>query len=101
MRGTRRGLKRVVRQDGVDGKTMKKASAQTLSAHLTEEATKFFLYPHRIYRSRANLYAQQSLDDFGRRLVEWRKTFAPHTPEPVIAEFYEPVFLDQLYCRTT
>lgn len=78
---------------------MKQLVAPTLSAHLLEESAKFLFYPHRVRRTRANLWAQERLDDFRRRLVEWRKTFAPRKPEPEIEKLNEPVFLDEFYCR--
>jgi hypothetical protein len=82
---------------------MKQTPASTLSAHLLHEASKFFIYPHRKYRTKTNLADQRFMDDRLRRLVEWRKTFAPETVKiDVFAEddaFGGPVLLDQLYCR--
>jgi len=77
-----------------------KDPAPTLSAHLLAEAAKFFLYPKRAYRTQTNLGAQKMLDDAFRRLLEWRKTFAP-TKDNAGAKFLfeTPLVLDQLYSR--
>jgi len=79
---------------------MNKDPAPTLSAHLLAEAAKFFLYPGRVYRTKTNLGAQKMLDDGLRRLIEWRKAFAP-SKDNVAAKwlFENPIILDQLYSR--
>jgi hypothetical protein len=79
---------------------MKKDPASTLSAHLLAEAAKFFLYPKRAYRTTTNLGAQKMLDDGLRRLLEWRKTFAPSKDNVAAKWLFEtPIVLDQLYSR--
>jgi hypothetical protein len=82
---------------------MNQAPAPTLSAHLLQESSKFFIYPHRKRRTQRTLAVQRFMDDGLRRLVEWRKTFAPETVQmDVFAEdsaLDGPVLLDQLYCR--
>src|SRR3990172_6107995 len=78
---------------------MKQTTAPTLSRHLLQEADKFLMYPQRVYRTRSNLDVQKSFDKFVRKLVEWRKTFAPK-PEDEAAEFYSsPHLLNEFYCR--
>ena len=57
------------------------------------------MYPQRVHRTRTNLETQKSLDKFLRKIVEWRKTFAPK-PEDSATEFFsDPVLLDEFYCR--
>jgi len=73
----------------------------TLSAHLLAEAQKFFMYPQRKYRTKGNLSLQRFVDDRLRRLVNWRKTFAPQAVEMDVFgdEGLGPAMLDELYCR--
>lgn len=77
---------------------MKTILEPTLSAHLLKEASRFFFCPHSGRRSRAHLSAVQSLDQFGRRLVEWPQTFAPRHLDAVANEkLNDGVFLDEFY----
>jgi len=79
---------------------MNRDPASTLSVHLLSEAAKFIVYPRRAYRTKVNLDAQKVLDDGLRRLLEWRKTFAPSKDNVAAKWFFEtPVLLDQLYSR--
>jgi len=78
---------------------MKQSAAPTLPGHLLREAERFRLYPQRAHRSRSNLDLQKMVDKFLRKLVEWRKTFAPK-PEDEDTDFWsDPVLLDEFYCR--
>jgi hypothetical protein len=77
---------------------MEQSPAPTLSAHLLEESTNFLFYARRVRRSYTNLLAQETIDDFRRRLIDWRKTFAPTPLTPKIRELNESD-LDVFYCR--
>src|ERR1035438_2704228 len=79
---------------------MKQSTAPTLSVHLLlREAERFRLYPHRAHRTRSNLDLQKVVDKFLRKLVEWRKNFAPK-PEDEDTDFWsDPDLLDEFYCR--
>ena len=77
---------------------MRQELASTLSEHLLREAQRFVMYPQTMRRSEANLAAQEALDGLRRRLMEWRKTFAPRGRSQL--EFLStPVLLDEVYCR--
>ena len=79
---------------------MKGPVAPTLSAHLLQESRRFLLYPQRMYRTKTNLRAQEILDNARRKLIEWRKTFAPSAERAAQLEgLWEPVLLDEVYCR--
>jgi hypothetical protein len=78
---------------------MKQSTAATLSTHLLTEASKFLFYPNRNYRTKKNLVVQQALDNGLRRLVEWRKTFAPRTPDAATEMLNAGTLLDELYSR--
>jgi hypothetical protein len=74
----------------------------TLSAYLLAEAQKFLIYPQRRYRTKKNLATQEFLDSYLRRLLAWRKTFAPQAVEMDVfnnEEVFGPTFLDSLLCR--
>src|SRR5712692_4081714 len=77
----------------------KETVAPTLSAHLLREADRFLIYPNRVYRTRSNLGAQEIIDRLRRKVVEWRKTFAPQPEEALSQTFGTPILLDELYCR--
>lgn len=79
---------------------MKDEPAETLSAHLLTEASKYLLYPKKAYRTANNLKLQELLNNGLARLIEWRKTFAPPTDDVATKWLFEnPVTLDQLYTR--
>jgi hypothetical protein len=78
---------------------MRQQPTATLSAHLLDEAAKFFLYPNRRYRTKANLSFQEALDSGLRRLVDWRKTFAPQRDQTTELWINKPAVLDELYSR--
>src|SRR5271166_4679398 len=86
---------------------MKQSTAATLSGHLLQEASKFHMYPARVYRTRSNLDAQKIHDTILAMLVEWRETFAPwpqNDPDTAAHErcdkiLTSPVLLDEFYCR--
>jgi hypothetical protein len=77
---------------------MTPAEAPTLSQHLLHEAARFFVYPHKVYRSKLNLATQKAVDAGTRRLIDWRRTFTPGKDWP--EDFFtSEVMLDQIYCR--
>ena len=77
---------------------MKQEPAPTLSAHLLVEASRFFLYPKRTYRTNTNLHLREYLDEGLHRLTEWRKTFAPQELRAAVQGLVDnPVLLDQFY----
>jgi hypothetical protein len=78
---------------------MKPAEAPTLSQHLLREASRFFIYPHKVYRSKLNLATQKFLEEGIKRLIDWRRTFSPDKREPPDELFTSEVMLDQIYCR--
>lgn len=80
-------------------RTMKQPAEPTLSLHLLKQAAKFFFYPHSARPSRGHLFAVQTLDEFGHRHLEWRKTFAPQPMDSITENLFDPVFLDELYSR--
>ena len=75
---------------------MNKGEEATLSRHLLREAARFLPYPTRVYRTRTNLGAQEYVQALFRKIVEWRKTFAPVEGFDALPA---PVVLDDLYCR--
>ena len=78
---------------------MKPDTAPTLSQHLLNEASKFFLYPRRQRRTKATLEALAMIDNTLRKFVEWRRTFAPDSKYLGNEDLNDPIFLDELYCR--
>ena len=78
---------------------MKQSTAPTLSGHLLREAERFRLYPQRAYRTRSSLDLQKGADKFLRKIIEWRKTFAPKPEDQATDFFSDPVLLDEFYCR--
>jgi hypothetical protein len=77
---------------------MKPAEAPSLSLHLLHEATRFLVYPHKVYRSKLNLATQKAVDEGTRRFIDWRRTFTPGKDWP--EDFFtSEVMLDQIYCR--
>src|SRR5208337_287135 len=78
---------------------MKQSTAPTLSAHLLREAERFRMYPKRAYRTRSNLDLHNAVDKSLRKIVEWRKTFAPKPADWATDFFSDPVLLDEFYCR--
>ena len=78
---------------------MRQTQSPTLSAHLLREADKFLFYPCRVRRTRLQLGSQKILDNIGRKLIEWRKTFAPKPEDELEETLGTPVFLDEVYCR--
>jgi Domain of unknown function (DUF4145) len=86
---------------------MKQSTAAMLSGHLLQEASKFHMYPARVYRTRSNLDAQKIHDTILAMLVEWHETFAPwpqNDPDTAVHErcdkiLTSPVLLDEFYCR--
>lgn len=78
---------------------MKPDTAPTLSQHLLNEASKFFLYPKRKRRTKATLESLEWIDNVLMEFVEWRKTFAPDPKYLGNEKRNDPTFLDELYCR--
>jgi hypothetical protein len=76
---------------------MKGTRNPTLSAYLLEKANTFVLYPQRV-RSRV---ARKVNDEIRRKMVEWRKTFAPQydLDNPIVKTLFSVPSLDELYCR--
>lgn len=78
---------------------MKQSTAPTLSGHLLREAERFRMYPQRAYRTRSSLDLQKGVEKFLRKIIEWRKTFAPKPEDQATDFFSDPVLLDEFYCR--
>lgn len=80
-------------------KLMKGMENPTLSAYLLEKANRFLLYPRRISGARADVATRNIFDDIRRKMVEWRKTFAPQRESELLTILGNPASLDELYCR--
>ena len=75
----------------------KKEYPPFLSQYLLKKAAPFFIYPHRDYT--VSPKSRSLLDNFTRKLMEWRKTFQPRPLEPEIDVFGDSTMLDQVYTR--
>jgi hypothetical protein len=75
----------------------KKEYPPFLSQYLLEKAASFLIYPHRDYSMSPK--SRSLLDNFTRKLMEWRKTFHPRPLEPEVEVFGEATMLDQVYAR--
>jgi hypothetical protein len=79
---------------------MADATAATLSQHLLHEADRFLVYPVRTRRTAGTKAMHKALDKNMRRLLEWRKSFAPTSKsEDMYDWLFDHVMLDQAYCR--
>jgi hypothetical protein len=82
-----------------DGRTTDSGEA-TLSAHLLREAARFLPYPTRVSRTPTNIGAQKIVQEFFRKLAEWRRTFSPVEGRDLVEGLTtKPVLLDDLFSR--
>lgn len=79
---------------------MKDADAPTLSAHLLSHAQRFFGYPERAYRTKANVERHAVLHKVIAGLLPWRSTFATGALGDAARYTVESeVLVDEVYCR--
>jgi hypothetical protein len=79
---------------------MKHTENPTRSTYLLEKANPFVLYPNRIY-GRHSKAVRKVNDEMRRKMIEWRKTFAPEpeSENTILKILGNPTSLDELYCR--
>lgn len=77
---------------------MKTPPAPTLSEHLLKESERFVAYPATLYRTPGNVRVRERFEKIGKRLAEWRQTFAPR-PQKEWDDDLMPSLVDQFYCR--
>ena len=76
---------------------MKDTLPRTLSQYLLRASERFSFYPATHYRTRSNLLFLKRVEEMGRRLAEWRKTFAPRPQQEWDDDLI--TLVDQVYCR--
>src|SRR5215813_7136150 len=80
---------------------MEHTQNSTLSEYLLEKANRFLLYPNRISNSRSNASVRKFHDGIRRRMVGWRKAFAPQpeSDNELLKILGSPTSLNEFYCR--